>query len=453
MQLPGLGNLQKIRSSYQEYAREQQARINHITNTVSNPGTPETVQQKRKRLFNRDTGSLQLDLTGVPFWIWNETLHYQLRKFTNNKCCFVDMIGRPVNPKTGEEMPLFPYEYEIIRALYDQNYLNPGNDRRRHKHLAIIKARGAGATELFIYKMLYLPCAFPKVYYDSQMAIVTGIRKPTAVRVMQRMKQKLYQKLGIVTDFNDSVLDINGCIIEAYPAINPDSYRGLHNLKFLFFDEADYVPKSIIDDTMAAAEGFWAKNNPFTVFNSTPNEPGGLMQQIEDQKDDVRNYKVLKILADKLVGYIYTQDELDQASTSPHYRREYWGEYKGEKGNLFPQEYLDYAAGLTDELLIKDTMTGEIRRTIQRPPKELTVQDVISDYRFLGPNYRTSVGTDPAFNSSMFASVVNKEIAGHIYAVKEGRDTGPIIRAGNGDAETPHIPGLPINTSQTMDRL
>ena len=140
-------------------------------------------------------------------------------------------------------------------------------------------------------------------------------------------------------------------------------------------------------------------------------------------------------------------------STSPYYRQEYWGEYKGEKGNLFPQSILDYAAGLTDELIIKDTMTGEIRRTIQRPPKELTVQDVISDYRFLGPNYRTSVGTDPAFNSSMFASVVNKEIAGHIYAVKEAEIQAPIIRTGYGDAEAFDIPGLSINASQAMDRL
>lgn len=417
-----LGRLATTNQTYKQLVREQYERINPavvVDNDSSTSQDGETVKQKRKRLFNKDTGSLQLDLTGVPFWVWDESLHYSLRKLTNDHCCFVDMVGRPTNPKTGEEMPLFPYELEVIRALFEPDFANPGQNKRRHKHLWIKKARGAGTTELFIYLMLYLALAFPKVFYDSQMAIVTGIRKQTAVRVMQRMKHKLYQKLKIHTDFNESVLDINGCLIQAYPIKNPDSYRGLHNLKVLFFDEADYIFRTLIDDTFAVAEGFWAKNDPYTIFNSTARKPGGLMQQIEDLPDEQCNYKRIYLLADKLLGYIYTQEDLDKASTSQFYRQEYWGEYQGEKGNLFPQEYLDYAAGLTDVLIIRDTMTGAIRRTIQRPEQELTVRDVISDYRFLGIGYQTSIGTDPGFYSSMFASVVMKEIEGIIYVVKE----------------------------------
>jgi hypothetical protein len=425
-----LGKLCDTSREYTQYMREKKQAGLLVQQPESPPEIRETVQQKRKRIFNRDTGTLNLNLSGVPFWIWDEALHHQLRKMTGSKCCFVDMLGRPLNPKTGEECPLYPYEYEVLKALFTPSYLNPDNDQRRRKHLWIKKARGAGLTEFFIYKMFYLPCAFPDVYYDSQMAIVTGIRKATAVKVMDRMKRKLYQKLKIVTDFSESVMDVNGCIIEAYPANNPDSVRGLHNMKFIFYDEADSTPLSVIDDMLSAIEGYTGKNNPYIVINSTAKTPNGLMQRIEQQPPETCNYKRMFILADKLLGYIYTQQDLDLASTSPYYRQEYWGEYKGDKGNLFPQEYLDYAAGLVDELVIKDTMTGEIRRTISRPEKQLTVRDVISDYRFLGPSHNTSVGTDPAFNSSMFASVVFKEISGQIYVVKEAEMQAPSSEEG-----------------------
>ena len=428
-----LGKLEYLSDEYKQIIKQKIEQLNPQVKTdsaVSDHVITETVQQKRKRLFNKDTGSLQLNLKGTPFWVWDEDMHYKLRNITNDKCCFVDMIGRPVNPKTGEEMPLFPYEWEFVRSLFEPDFNNPGNSSKKNKHLWVKKARGAGITELMIYIMLYLPMAYPEVYYDSQMAIVTGIHKTTAIRVIDRMKQKLYQKLKIATDFNDAVLDINGCIIEAYPAIRPDSYRGLHNLKLVFNDESDFYPRSIIDDVMDANEGYWGKSNPFTIFNSTAKEPDGLMQRIEKQEDDKCNYKKLFILVDKLRGYIYTDEDIETASISPSYAREYLGEYKGEKGNLFPQEYLDYAAGLTDTLIIRDTESGEIRKTIERSIGELSVRDVISDHRYLGVGYDTSIGTDPAFNSSQFASVVCKEIGGIIYFVKEKELLAPSVDEG-----------------------
>lgn len=395
-----------------------------------NEGIKETVAQKRKRLFNRNTGSLQLDLRNTPFWIWNEWTHERMRELTNSKCCFVDMIGRPVNPKTGEECPLYPYEHEIMKCLFVPEYENHNNDPRRWKHLWIKKARGAGVTEFMVYLMIYLPCKYPEVYYDSQMAIITGVNQKTANRVMERIKHKLYNKLRLTFDFNDRIIDINGCLIETFPARRPDSYRGLHNVKMTFNDEADFYDRSIIEDVMDSNEGYWGKSNPFTIFNSTANEPDGLMERIEKQDLDHCNYKRLFILADRLRGYIYTDHDLDIASISPSYAREYLGEYKGEKGNLFPIELLNYAAGLTDVLELKNTVTGAVVRTIYRPEYELTVQEVVNDPRYLGVGYYSSIGVDPAFNSSMFASVVNKEIGGLVYAVYESEQLAPSFEEG-----------------------
>ena len=379
----------------------------------------ETVQQKRKRIFNKDRGSIDLSLKDIPFYIWDEEMHKYAYELHDGKCCFVDIIGRPVNKKTGNPMPMFPYEFEIFQALFKNDYANPNNDPRRWKHIWIKKSRGAGATEeIACYIMPWLAIAFPDQFMDSQQAIVTGINMSTAKTIMRRIKFKIQNKLKIPMDFSDKVIQINGCLIEAYPAIRPDAFRGLHNLKFVFNDEADFFPHNIIEDVMDANEAYWTKTRAWTVFNSTANKPDGLMERIEKQDINECNYKRLFILVDKLEGYIYTPEEIAMAKLSSSFAREYLGEYKGQKGNLFPQYLLDYAAGLTNVLEVKN-YNNELVRTIEREKGELMIDEVLSSYKYLGVNYESSFGIDPAFNSSMFSFVVNKKIGNLIYAVAE----------------------------------
>lgn len=379
----------------------------------------ETVKQKRKRIFNKDRGSLDLSLKDIPFYIWDEEFHKYAYQKHDGKCCFVDIIGRPMNKKTGQLMPMFPYEFEIFQALFKNDYANPDNNPRRWKHVWIKKSRGAGATEeIACYIMPWLAIAFPERFADSQQAIITGINMSVAKTIMRRLKFKLQNKLKIPIDFSDKVIQINGCLIEAYPAIRPDAFRGLHNLKFAFNDEADFFPHNIIDDVMDANEAYWTKSRAWTVFNSTANKPDGLMQRIEKQTEEECNYKRLFILVDKLEGYIYTPEELEMAKLSRSYPREYLGEYAGDKGNLFSQYLLDYAAGYTDILEVKN-YNGEVIREIKREEGELRIDEVLSSYRYLGVNYDSSYGIDPAFNSSQFSFIVNKKIDNLIYAVAE----------------------------------
>lgn len=410
-----LGKLYQISPEYrQQHKAHEQDLLDSAT-----PPKHETVKQKRRRLFHKDTGSLNLSFKDIPFWLWgDQLLHEMWRLKTNNHCCFVDIIGRPRNPKTGQENPLFPYEMEVYRALFENDFANPLRDKKKRKHLWIKKAAGAGLTDYFIYLMPYMPLAFPEEFYDSQMAIVTGINVMTAKGIMHRMKNKLYQRLKITFDFNDRVLDINGCIIEAYPSRNPDAFRALHNLKWIFCDESDFYDPNNIDNVMDAIERYYAKSNPWIILNSTANEPDGLMQRIEEQPEEKCFYKRLFILADKLRGYIYTPEELDLMSESDSYPREYLGVYRHSQGNVFKIELLEYAAGITNAVNIKD-VNGAVRRSITRELGELSVKDVISDFRYLGHSYPTSIGEDPGFSSSKFGIVVNKLIGNTVYAVKE----------------------------------
>ena len=78
--------------------------------------------------------------------------------------------------------------------------------------------------------------------------------------------------------FNDkeTVLQLNGCTIEAFPSNHVDSFRALDNPKFILLDESDFWRKSEIDNVRHVAERYIGKSDPYIVMVSTPNAPGGL---------------------------------------------------------------------------------------------------------------------------------------------------------------------------------
>jgi hypothetical protein len=80
-------------------------------------------------------------------------------------------------------------------------------------------------------------------YRNSQMVIVTGPNQDIAIKLIKRMKG-LFANHGIYFDSKETVLELNGCSIEAYPSNHLDAYRALDNPKFILLDEADFFRKS-----------------------------------------------------------------------------------------------------------------------------------------------------------------------------------------------------------------
>jgi hypothetical protein len=66
-------------------------------------------------------------------------------------------------------------------------------------------------------------------YRNSQMCIVTGPNQDIAIKLIRRMKGLFESKLGITFDTKETVLELNGCSIEAYPSNHLDAYRALDN--------------------------------------------------------------------------------------------------------------------------------------------------------------------------------------------------------------------------------
>ena len=146
------------------------------------------------------------------------------------------MVGLPL--KDGKEFPLFEYE----KLLYDSLLTNEGSFK--DKHLFLLKATGLGATEFFLRLMGWL-CTRNDNYKNSQMCIITGPNIDLAIKLIRRLKGIFANKLGIYFSNKETVLELNGCQIQAYPSNHIDSFRSLTNSKFILCDEFDFYHQDI----------------------------------------------------------------------------------------------------------------------------------------------------------------------------------------------------------------
>ena len=90
-------------------------------------------------------------------------------------------------------------------------------------------------------------------YRNSQMVMVTGPNLDLAIKLIKRMKAMFEPKLDILFDNKETVIELNGCSIEAYPSNHLDSLQGLDNPKFILLDEADMLRKSDQQDVRHVA--------------------------------------------------------------------------------------------------------------------------------------------------------------------------------------------------------
>jgi hypothetical protein len=247
--------------------------------------------------------NLELEsLKGLPFW--------------NNGFNFNIAIGLPI--KDGQSLPLFDYELDIIKAL------------STHKHIWVLKATRLGITELILRYIAWL-CLKDDELKGSQVCIVTGPRIDLAIDLIDRLKALFYD----FTTFNtkETVLELNGVHIEAFPSHHLDSMRGLPNVSLIYLDEGDFLPKGQQTEVRKVSERYIAKSNPYIIFTSTPNAPGMLFETMEKEKDSI--YKKFKL--DYTVGLnkIFTTEEIQQQMKSPSFKQEYCCQYLGTIGNLF----------------------------------------------------------------------------------------------------------------------
>lgn len=336
--------------------------------------------RKSVEYYRQQLGSIT-DATAEQFELLKGLPFYSDWGNPGNISDFNHAIGLP--QKEDRPMPLFDYEHLVFNAL------------QNNKHLWIKKATGLGVTEFMLRYIAWLCFSYPKVK-NTQMCIVTGPRIELAITLIDRMKGLFLNDSGfghnIQFDTKETVIELNGVHIEAYPSHHLDSMRGLKDVSFIYLDEADFFPPGQQSDARDVSERYIAKSNPWIVMVSTPNAPEGLFERIEKEPESTCLYK--RILLDYTygLGKIYTADEIANAKQSPSFEREYNLKYLGLIGNVFHTKDIEAAI--------------EKFRHLSRRPNHSPYTPAANRYT------QKSVGLDPGFGSSNFGVCITELVDG-----------------------------------------
>jgi hypothetical protein len=347
-------------------------------------------ENRSKELFQR--------LQDKPFWIWDKQQHKLEDIKTDGDCCFNHIISLP--QKDGIDKPMFDYEKQIFDSLIrsDDNVITNGNVNSststvpNHKHLWIKKATGLGVSEFMLRYMAWL-CLKDNALSGSHMCIVTGPRIELTIALIDRMKglfrgMRTYDHIGF--DTKETVIELNGVKIEAFPSHHLDAMRGLQKVSFILLDEADFFPPGQQQDARDVSERYIAKSNPYIVMVSTPNAPDQLFERIEKEPEETCLYRRLKLDYTWGLNKIYTAEEIAMAKQSPSFEREYNLKYLGRIGNVFHTKDIDAALQLGSKY---------------NPD---AYNPMLSSFA------STSMGIDPGYGSSAFGVVVTQWQDNHI---------------------------------------
>jgi hypothetical protein len=178
----------------------------------------------------------------------------------------------------------------------------------------------------------------PEEGYNSTFCIVTGPRIDLALDLITRLKN-LFIHTKIEFEDKNTVLTLGRVRIEAFPSHHLASMRGLPNVRFILMDEADFFPLGQQDEARTTVERYIGKSDAYIVLVSTPNQPGGLFQTIEEEPRSLY-YKVV-LGWQRGLGKIYTGNDIEQAKRSPSFEREYNLQYLGSIGNVFASTDVD----------------------------------------------------------------------------------------------------------------
>lgn len=192
-------------------------------------------------------------------------------------------------------------------------------------------------------------CLYDTKYKGADMGIIVGPNLKLAYKLIARLKRIFDNRIYV--DFNSAVtsLNLNGVNIEAFPSNNPDAFRGLEKPAFFFIDEADFFTHDTHYEARSAVEGASTKSDPWIVFVSTPNKPGGFIESFLNEPES----KYYKLRLDYTIGLetdptrppkIYTIDEIMEAKQdSTTFEREYNLKFLGYIGTCFSEDKISKA--------------------------------------------------------------------------------------------------------------
>lgn len=311
----------------------------------------------------------------VPFYCWGQSSHHTVP--TNCSKCFNCIIGLP--RKGNREYPLFEYEHLFYRALTEPAFINTRKatdeenkmfeqmkvnaelqSQNKHgsistaeakylkereetlvyphkvKHLACLKASSLGISEISLRFLAWI-CLSSDKLKGSQIVIFTGPRLELAVSLISRLKSMLSKNHDISFTEKETVCNLNGTRIEAFPSHHADSARGLPNISAILVDEFSFIPDRETDNIFDIMLRNVPKSNPYLIAVSTPRQQGDAMYKLLGEKYEDSAFKWLKLDWTYGLGKIFTQEEIDKIKNQRSFEREYNLKFSGLEGNLLSE--------------------------------------------------------------------------------------------------------------------
>jgi len=216
------------------------------------------------------------------------------------------------------------------------------------KYVWVKKSAGLGISTFMLYYIAYKSMTFD-LWKGKQVVVITGPNIDVAITLIQRLKRLFPPNL--LPQTKETVCELAGVHIQAFPSYNLDSARGLEKPICVWLDEADYFPPSEQDEARTISERYIGKSPGMSIImTSTPNAPENLYEQIEKLPQDQCLYHRMVMTYEVGLGKIYTPEEISKARESPSFPREYEGQYIGSEGNVFSHESILATTVVTSEL-------------------------------------------------------------------------------------------------------
>jgi hypothetical protein len=273
-----------------------------------------------------------------PFWLFDRARHKLEYDRTNGRCCFNHLIGLP--KKNDVSYPLFHWQKEIWDAL------------QSHKLIAILKARGVGASELAIRYAMWL-CLKDNQMQGKNIAIVTGIRENLSLELLNRFRN-LLPDYDWQTGASSNIATINKCRVIGYPSKRTKDLRGIDATKLCICDEFSHFDSLDQEQILPILEAFRTKSDCQILLMSTPGAVNDVYFKLFAESESTCRYKRLYIPWTKVYRTLLSEQELAEARQNPNFSQEYelkFGSY-GEN-SCFSPDVIDRAIKLGQQYTAK----------------------------------------------------------------------------------------------------
>jgi hypothetical protein len=281
----------------------------------------------------------------LPFWCNDVTLHKKNPDYTHTaKCCVTHIVGLPRHPATNEEMPLTPYQIDVVNQILKNKYDKIKSGKlaedilqellRQYFFYHINKGRQMGFTEIMLRLIQFLCFS---IYAGSNIGVMAATNGNLARKDLRRFARLFLNIKPVVEQWIKSGVMrlVNGCVIEAFAA-SEEAITGDTKYKCILMDEA--AKWRTVNDTPVfnSVEPIIRASGGDLFLVSTPKSPIKMFYKITINKNE---YIQLQYDIWHALDNLYTRKQIEQmlASATGDPNQEYLCIFTIGEGSIYGQ--------------------------------------------------------------------------------------------------------------------